>query len=154
MLTMMGEAVLTKGTMKINGKLSYLSSTYEIIIPGSIKDNILLGEKYNPEKFIEVLEVVEFDLTRFKAGEELEILHNGSNISTDERKKMLLARLLYHGGDIICLEYFFDDWYPPLSERIFNRLIKEYLVGKTVIYSTNISKFMKLSDTALYFENG
>ena len=47
MLALMGEAILSRGTMKINGKLSFLSSKNEVFISGSIKENILMGEKYD-----------------------------------------------------------------------------------------------------------
>ena len=154
MLTMMGEAVLNQGNMKMNGRLSYLSSYSEIIFEGTIKDNILVGEKYNADRFVEVIDLVELDLTRFPAGEEMEILHHASNMSTDERKKMLLARLLYHNGDIVCLDYFFDSWYPILAERIFNKLLNGFFKDKTVIYSTDVSSMIRSSDMVLYFENG
>lgn len=154
MLALMGEAILSRGTMKINGKLSYLSSSNEVFVSGTIKENILMGEKYDAEKFIKVTEVVELDLTRFPAGEQMEILHNASNISTDERKKLLLARVLYHDGDLFCLDYCFDDWYPLLSERIFRRIVKEYLKTKTIFYSTSYNRLIKSCDMVLYFENG
>ncbi len=153
MLTMLGEAILNKGTLKINGKLSYLSSNHEVLIEGTIKENILMEEKYDPKKFLKVIEVVELNLTKFPAGGEMEIYHNACNISTDERKKILLARTLYHDGDIICLENFFDDWYVNLSERIFKKIMI-HLDKKTVIYSTSHNILMKQSDMVLYFDKG
>jgi ABC-type multidrug transport system ATPase subunit len=84
----------------------------------------------------------------------MEILHNASNISTDERKKLLLARVLYHDGDLFCLDYCFDDWYPLLSERIFRRIVREYLKKKTIFYSTSFNRLIKSCDLVLYFENG
>ena len=123
MLGIMGEATLTKGHFKLNGKLSYLSMSYELILTTTVKRNIIMNERYNANKFVSVLDIVELDLTRFAAGEQTEILLNGQNISYDERKKILLARVLYHGGDIYCLDKCFESWCPDLSERIFKKMM-------------------------------
>ena len=95
-----------------------------------------MGEVYDAEKFIRVLDTVELDLTRFAAGEQMEILLNGQNISYDERKKILLARTLYHNGDIYCLDKCFEGWYPHLAERIFKKIMKVHLKEKTVFYAS------------------
>jgi ATP-binding cassette subfamily C (CFTR/MRP) protein 4 len=136
LLSIMGEAILTKGNMKLNGKLSYVSMESEVFLKGTLKQNILMGEKFIAEKFLKVLDVVEFDINRFAAAEQMEILDNGANLSIDERKKLLLARLLYTDGEIYCLDKCFDGWHSLLAERIFRRIIYEYLKDKTVIYTT------------------
>ena len=75
-------------------------------------------------------------------------------MSSDERKKILLARVLYDDGDIFCFDLCFDDWYALMSERIFSKIVDEYLKDKTVIYSTGFNRLIKKSDWVVYFENG
>ena len=112
MNAILGEAFLSKGIFMLNGRISYVSSNHEIFISSTIKCNIVLSQKFDRKKFEKVLEDVDFDLTKFPAGSETEVLHNAMNFSLSERRKMLLARVLYHGGDIFCLDNFFDDWLP------------------------------------------
>jgi ABC-type transport system involved in cytochrome bd biosynthesis fused ATPase/permease subunit len=153
-LSLAGELVLTRGSLKANGKLSYLSSNNELFIPGTLKQNILLGERYDTAKFLKVIDTVELDLERFAAGEQIELLENATNISIDEMRKIMLARVLYHGGDILCLDNCFDDWYPIMSERIFARIVRDFCKKKTIFYSSSFNRLIKFSDIVLYFEDG
>lgn len=68
-LALTGEAVLSQGSLKLNGKLSYLSKNLPVFISGTIKENILLSEKYEAKKFSQILNLVELNLSRFAAGE-------------------------------------------------------------------------------------
>lgn len=154
MNVILGEAFLSKGIFMLNGRISYTSSNHEIFISNSIKTNIILSQKFERKKFEKILEEVDFDLSKFPAGTETEVLHNGLNFSLSERRKMLLARLLYHGGDIFCMDNFFDDWLPQLSTKTFNNLMDNTLKQKTVIYSTTNNILIKKADLVLYFEDG
>lgn len=95
MLSISGQTILSKGQFKLNGSLSYLSVDHEFFVAGTIKENVIMGEKFDPVKFAKILDILELDLGRFPAGEQMEILPNTENISTDEKKKLLLARVLY-----------------------------------------------------------
>jgi ATPase subunit of ABC transporter with duplicated ATPase domains len=40
----------------------------------------------------------------------MQLLPKASNISSDERSKLLLARLLYDDADILCMDECLDDF--------------------------------------------
>ena len=97
---------------------------------------------------------MDLDLSKFPAGSETEVLHNAMNFSLSERRKILLARVLYHGGDIFCLDNFFDDWLSPFSAKTFSGLMDNVLKKKTVIYSTTNNQLIRKADLVLFFEDG
>jgi ATP-binding cassette subfamily C (CFTR/MRP) protein 1 len=138
----------------MNGKVCYLSADHEYFVAGTIKENVIMGEKFDPVKFAKIMDLLEFDLSRFPAGEQMEILPNTENISIDEKKKLLLARVLYQDGDIYCLDECFDNWRPEMAERIFHRIVNTLMKDKTIIYSTLQNKLIQRADTVLYFSNG
>lgn len=84
----------------------------------------------------------------------MEIVSGASNISTDEKKKILLARVLYSEGDIVCLDSCFDEWNPILACRIFRKIMNSALRSKTVIYSSTNNSLISKSDLVFYFEDG
>lgn len=84
----------------------------------------------------------------------MEIVSGASNISTDEKKKILLARVLYSESDIVLLDSCFDEWNPILAYRIFRKIMSTALQGKTVLYSTTNNALISKSDLILYFEDG
>jgi ATPase subunit of ABC transporter with duplicated ATPase domains len=69
MMAIVGEAILSKGSVFKNGRISYLSRNIPAFFPGTLKQNILMGHRFNPQKFTEIVDLVELDLSRFPAGE-------------------------------------------------------------------------------------
>lgn len=86
-------------------KKIYLVPQTPYIIPGTIKENILLGRKENSAAWRRVKEM-DF-LRKFAAtgdGLDAEILENGANLSGGDKQRILLARLFLENPDVIILD--------------------------------------------------
>lgn len=63
-----------EGKVNVNGSISYLSQQ-PFLVNGSIKENILLGQKYDEQKFNKIIRIsqLEPDLLMFPGRENTEI---------------------------------------------------------------------------------
>lgn len=91
-----------KGHLKRSGSIQMVDDQ-PIIIPGTIKENILIGKSYDEVRFNDVIEQCDLaiDLEKFSARENKILLENGENLSGGQRQRISLARVLYSDTDII-----------------------------------------------------
>ena len=75
------------------------------------------------------------DLEVFKSGDKKLIGPNGQNLSGGQRQRIALCRALYQDSDLYILDDIFSSLDAHVSEAIFEKAIKNYLIakGKTVI---------------------
>lgn len=125
-------------SLRFKGKVVYQNLTKPTFLSSSsIRENILFGEVMIHSRYKKVIELVALNLDTFPGGDQFEVLFKGNNLSITERKKILLARMLYVSGDIYILEGFFSgsdarkNNYNEI-DKICSRenLEKEYLWGK------------------------
>ena len=155
LLGLLGELNLISGDLKVNGKISYLSSD-PWLIPGTIKENILMGKDYNEDLYKQVLETsaLAADIELMNLKDETIVGDRGITLSGGQKARVALARALYSQYDI----YFLDD---PLSavdvqvaNHIFKNAIKGQLKGKTVVLVTHQSQFLNEADKILVLDSG
>ena len=127
----LGELELDSGEIEINGTVSY-SSQDPWIFEGTIRQNILFIEKFDEDRYGNVIKVcsLERDLELFTNGDETFVGERGSTLSGGQKARINLARCLYRNTDI----YLLDD---PLSAV-------DVKVGK-FIYENAIKKFLKVT---------
>ncbi|KAJ3199320.1 Multidrug resistance-associated protein 1 [Entophlyctis luteolus] len=137
---LLGEMRLQSGLVKVIGKIAFVSQQ-AWILSGTVRENILFGQKFNETKYTTILQAsaLEHDLEIFPAGDMTEIGERGVNLSGGQRQRISLARAIYSGADV----FIFDD---PLSaldahvgKHIFNHVIQDngILAGKTRILVTH-----------------
>ena len=155
LLGLLGELNLISGELKVNGKISYLSSD-PWLIPGTIKENILMSKDYNEDLYKQVLETsaLAADIELMNLKDETIVGDRGITLSGGQKARVALARALYSQYDI----YFLDD---PLSavdvevsNHIFKNAIKGQLKGKTVVLVTHQSQFLNEADKILVLDSG
>ena len=155
LLGLLGELDLISGKLKVNGKISYLSSD-PWLIPGTIKENILMSKDYNEDLYKQVLETsaLAADIELMNLKDETIVGDRGITLSGGQKARIALARALYSQYDI----YFLDD---PLSavdvqvaNHIFKNAIKGQLKGKTVVLVTHQSQFLNEADKILVLDSG
>ena len=107
--TVMGETVVTSGTVDWNGRIAYVEQE-PCILSDSVRNNIIFGLPLDEDKLSKVIEVCELkeDLKLFARGLDTEIGERGVNISGGQKARLSLARACYSDSDI----YLLDD---PLS---------------------------------------
>ena len=139
----------------INGKMGY-ASQIPWIQNDTIKNNILFFNKYDPEKYDEILEKcqLKYDLDNFEGKDLTEIGEKGVNLSGGQKVRISLARMVYQNPDI----YLFDDPISALDANVGKKIMKEliikYLKGKTRVVVTHALQYLKYMDRIIYMKSG
>ena len=104
-----GEMYKLEGSIRVRGRIAYVPQQ-AWILNATLKDNILFGNAYDPERYRQVLRVcgLEPDLAILPAGDLTEIGERGINLSGGQKQRVSLARAAYNDADV----YLLDD---PLS---------------------------------------
>ncbi|KAF9916173.1 hypothetical protein BX616_004444 [Lobosporangium transversale] len=121
---MIGEMYKLQGSITIRGRVAYVPQQ-AWIINATLRDNIVFGNAYDPERYHEVICAcgLELDLAVLPAGDMTEIGERGINLSGGQKQRVSLARATYDNADV----YLLDD---PLSavdahvdQHLWNNLI-------------------------------
>ncbi|XP_063046053.1 ATP-binding cassette sub-family C member 12 [Engraulis encrasicolus] len=146
---------LRKGSVFADGSLTYVSQQ-AWIFHGTVRDNILMGEDFDQERYDEVIRACSLkpDLAILPYGDQTEIGERGLNLSGGQKQRISVARAVYSGRDI----YLLDD---PLSavdahvgKHIFQECVKKSLKGKSVILVTHQLQYLEFCDEVLLLEDG
>lgn len=99
-----------------------------------------------PSLYNKIISVIGFNLHKFKGGDKIQVLAKAQNFSKSERRKILIARMLYISGDIYIMRNFFG--YDELETELifFRRVVQGFLIDKTVIFDCNLEKILESSD--------
>jgi ATP-binding cassette subfamily C (CFTR/MRP) protein 4 len=87
------ELPLTSGTLTVRGKVAYTSQD-PWIFGGSVRDNILFGNDYDPDKYDRVLRAcaLERDLSLLPYGDSTLVGDRGTSLSGGQKARVNLAR--------------------------------------------------------------
>ena len=137
----------------IDGIISYASQT-PFIINSTLRNNILFYSEYDEERYNNVIQICELgkDIDSLPAGDQTEIGTNGANISGGQKSRINLARCIYKNADI----YLFDDPISSVDSIVYSKIIigltQNFLKNKTIIFSSNSTKYMNNFDKVIFFE--
>lgn len=126
------------------------------IFSGTIKSNVLMGEKSATEKeVLEVLEIAQLSdfISEQKLGINYEIQPKGSNLSGGQKQRLSIARALLKKAPI----YIFDDSFSALdflTESKIRKKLNEKISDKTQIYITQRVASAMNCDCIYVLENG
>ena len=106
--TVIGELVITRGTVKCSGKIAFVSDS-PWVFPGTVRENILFGLPYNEARYKKIIKAcqLERDFDSFPQYD-LNRIGEHSTVSGGQRTRIALARAVYSDADV----YLLDD---PLS---------------------------------------
>ncbi|XP_059433997.1 ABC transporter C family member 10-like [Corylus avellana] len=151
----LGEVPKIQGTIKVCGKISYVSQT-AWIQNGTIQENILFGSGMDSERYRETLErcslVKDIELLPF--GDLTEIGERGINLSGGQKQRVQLARALYQNADIFLLDDPFSALDAHTAMTLFNEYVLGALSGKTVLLVTHQVDFLPAFDSVLFMSDG
>ncbi|KAK7828275.1 abc transporter c family member 10 [Quercus suber] len=151
----LGEVPKIQGTIKVYGKISYVSQT-AWIQSGTIQDNILFGSAMDSERYKETLERCSLvkDLELLPFGDLTEIGERGVNLSGGQKQHIQLARALYQDADVFLL----DDPFSALDAQTAMSIFNEYVIGalskKTVLLVTHQVDFLPEFNSVLLMSDG
>nr|POE96161.1 abc transporter c family member 10 [Quercus suber] len=117
----LGEVPKIQGSIKVYGKISYVSQT-AWIQSRTIQDNILFGSAMDSERYKETLERCSLvkDLELLPFGDLTEIGERGINLSGGQKQRVQLARALYQDADVFLLDDPFSALDAQTATSIFN----------------------------------
>lgn len=151
--SLLNEIEKTSGDLTIGGKISY-SPQEAWCFGGSIRDNILLGEKMDQSKYAEVIKVcgLERDLQIFPSGDRTFVGEKGYTLSGGQKARVTLARAVYRDADIYLLDDPLSAVDPQVANHIFEKCIRGYLKNKTVVLVTHQLQFLSKADKILVLD--
>lgn len=151
---LLGETYVTQGERHIRGKIVLLDTLNSVFLNGqSLRDNILMGATMIRSRYDRVIKNVKLNMDSFRGGDMTEVLENGHNFSASERRKILLARMLYVTGDIYILKDFFGHDEDEIEDTLYEDIVMGPLQAKTVLITTNNVDILKKVDKIVCFKH-
>lgn len=153
--TILKELPLNEGSINVSGTISYASQE-PWLFGGSVRQNILFGQKFDENKYEEVVRVcaLERDFKLFPYGDKTLVGDRGVSLSGGQRARINLARTVYKEADI----YLLDD---PLSavdthvgRQLFDNCICSYLKSKIVVLVTHQLQYLTNVENIYLLDNG
>lgn len=131
----------------------------DVIVPGTIRENILMGREYNKKTYEQALEVsgllalLEKKLWNDNMNIPAYYYNDGVDFSSGEKQLLFLARCIYKDADVMI----FDEpsaTLDPIAEmnlfEKYNRLVKD----KIGMFITHRSSSVKMFDKIIVLQNG
>ena len=139
----------------INGKIAYAPQK-PWILNDTVRNNIIFHKIYDEQKYNKIVNIcqLEQDFELFKSGDLTQLSDKGNNLSGGQKARLTIARAVYTNADI----YLFDDPFSALDvyvgKNIFEKVIKDYLKGKTILLITHSLQFIPMMDYVIHMKNG
>ncbi|XP_030838051.1 multidrug resistance-associated protein 4 isoform X2 [Strongylocentrotus purpuratus] len=155
LMAMMNELPTQTGDVIVSGKIAY-TAQQPWVFSGTLRDNILFGKKFDPDKYKEALKVcaLKTDIELLPDGDLTLVGDRGITLSGGQRARVSLARAVYHEADA----YLLDD---PLSavdtavgRHLFDKCIKGHLRDKPVVLVTHQLQYLDAADCIVVLKDG
>ncbi|KAI5077532.1 hypothetical protein GOP47_0007922 [Adiantum capillus-veneris] len=155
LLALLGEMARSSGTVRICGRLAYVSQG-AWIQSMSVRDNILFGELMEGPRYKRVVRAcaLEEDMKCFSHGDLTEIGERGTNLSGGQKQRIQLARAVYNDADIYLLDDPFSAVDAHTSSHLFHECVMGALKDKTVVLVTHQMEYLPFVDTILVMQDG
>ena len=149
------ELNLESGKISINGKISFVSQI-PWIINDTLKNNILMNEIYDRNKYQEIIKLCELeeDLTQLPQGDNTQIGSKGINLSGGQKQRICIARALYKNSDIYLIDDCLSSSDSKVGQKIFENALIKKLNGKTIILVTHGIDYLKNVKNIIYLNKG
>nr|XP_015223849.1 PREDICTED: multidrug resistance-associated protein 9 [Lepisosteus oculatus] len=151
----LGQMHLYHGSVAVDGTFAYVSQQ-AWIFHGSVRDNILMEEKFDKKRYDNVLSAccLKPDLAILPYGDMTEIGERGINLSGGQKQRVSLARAVYSNRNVFLLDDPLSAVDAHVGKHIFEECIKKELRGKSVILVTHQLQYLEFCDEVLLLENG
>mmetsp|Transcript_35993 Transcript_35993/g.59943 ORF Transcript_35993/g.59943 Transcript_35993/m.59943 type:complete len:1348 (+) Transcript_35993:160-4203(+) len=155
MLSILGQQRVLKGSYSIGGRIAYVSQQH-YIQNMTVRDNILFGRPYVPERYASVVFACALkpDFATFPQGDFTELGERGANLSGGQRQRIALARAVYADADFYVLDAPLSAVDQHTSNHIFKFCIRGILKGKTVLMSTHKVGLLSQADLVAIMHQG
>eukprot|EP00124_Ichthyophonus_hoferi_P005008 Ihof_evm1s639 gene=Ihof_evmTU1s639 len=147
-----------QGHVIVNGRFAYVAQQ-AWIQNATVRDNILLGEPYDEERYNRVVEACTLtpDLLLLPAGDLTEIGEKGINLSGGQKQRIAIARAVYNmNADIYILDDPLSAVDPQVANKIFDNVIgpQGLLKNKTRLLVTHMIDCLPRCDRVVVMKGG
>uniref|UniRef100_A0AAQ6A2F6 Uncharacterized protein n=1 Tax=Amphiprion ocellaris TaxID=80972 RepID=A0AAQ6A2F6_AMPOC len=152
---LLGQMTLLEGNVAASGGFAYVSQQ-AWILNDSLKENILFGNEYDPNRYNAVLEACCLlpDLAELPYGDMTEIGERGANLSGGQRQRVSMARALYSQRPILLLDDPLSAVDACVGSHIFKKAIKGADEGRTVLFVTHQLQYLPECDDVILMKDG
>jgi ATP-binding cassette subfamily C (CFTR/MRP) protein 4 len=149
-MTLLKQYEITTGALLIEGRISYVSQE-SWLFPSTIRENILFGQRYNVQRYQEVLQVCALchDFNSCEFGDATVVADRGINLSKGQKARISLARAIYRESDIYLLDDCLSSLDPLVADFIFKNCIKKFLADKLIMLVTHNENFICQADNVI-----
>ena len=139
----------------LNGSIAYVPQK-SWVLNDTIRNNIIFNKPYIEEKYNKIVKIcqLEPDFELLKQRDSTIISDKGDNLSGGQKTRLNIARAVYSDSDI----YLFDDPFSALDvyvgKNIFEKAIKGYLKGKTILIITHALNYIPMMDYVIRMNEG
>ncbi|CAH2074102.1 unnamed protein product, partial [Iphiclides podalirius] len=155
---MLGEMHLERGDVIWNGAYSACyAGQPPWLIEGSIRDNILMGQRWNPAEYARALRAAALrpDLQLLPDGDRTKLGRQGAPLSGGQRVRVCIARCVYSGARLLALDEPLGALDAALARHVVARgLLPAVRTGTTVIIATNRLELLHYADLVIAMEDG
>uniref|UniRef100_A0A672I5U6 ATP-binding cassette sub-family C member 5 n=1 Tax=Salarias fasciatus TaxID=181472 RepID=A0A672I5U6_SALFA len=152
---LLGQMTLLEGNVAVCGGFAYVSQQ-AWILNDSLKENILFGNSYDPNKYSAVLDACCLlpDIAELPYGDMTEIGERGTNLSGGQRQRVSMARALYSERPILLLDDPLSAVDACVGAHVFSKAIKGAAKGKTVLFVTHQLQYLPQCDDVILMKDG
>ncbi|XP_024633050.1 ABC transporter C family member 13 isoform X1 [Medicago truncatula] len=154
--SILGEMRLDHGSIYSHGSVAYVPQV-PWVISGTVRDNILFGKSYNPERYADTINAcaLDVDISSMVGGDMAYIGEKGVNLSGGQRARLALARVLYHDSDVIMLDDILSAVDVQVAQWILhNAILGPLLKGKTRLLCTHNIQAISSADMTIVLDKG
>lgn len=153
-LAILGELSLEQGNYFKLGKVALLDMENPRFLRSTIRDNITMGETYSRFKLTRICKEVGLNLDIYPGRDLTEIVEGQRNITSEDKRRILLARLLYLDPEIVMINKYFDKESKDQQKPMYDKIVKGLLKDRTVLYASNVNLVVKQSERVLVLKDG
>lgn len=155
--TVLGDLHKAQGNVTVKGKVAY-SSQVPWIMNASVKENILFGNKDDPEFYQRTIHACALidDLAILPDGDETMVGEKGISLSGGQKARIGLARAVYARADVYLLDDVLSAVDEHVGRHIINNVICEngLLASKTIVLATNSITVLSHAHTITMLSDG
>ncbi|KAI8485108.1 Multidrug resistance-associated protein 4 [Branchiostoma belcheri] len=150
-----GELPIVTGKVHRLGSLAFASKE-AWIFPGTVRDNIVFGSEFHPERYRKVVAACGLakDVRRLSEGDLTLVGDKGATLSGGQKARINLARAAYQNADIYLLNDPFSAVDTIVGQHILRECIRGVLAEKTRVIITHQLQHIKAADLIIVMKEG